>query len=168
MHQSQILPPGPHFIVILISMANFWSKDIFYKTNIENGPKKIPEKCLFDYNLHFLRKRQIFFCKNFWDFLKFRDLVAKSDIHTESYTIFLNIWHPCWPWIHHVHICRNGKFYRLELLVWAGDWDQQFGFYCWRSLKDHIFFFFHVTKLKPLFWIVVYTGHKRIQLQRLL
>ena len=37
MHQSRILPPGPYFIVKLISMANFWSKNIFRKINIEDG-----------------------------------------------------------------------------------------------------------------------------------
>ena len=46
MYQSQILPPGPHFMITLIYLANLRSKNIFYKTENTIG------MCSIDYKLH--------------------------------------------------------------------------------------------------------------------
>ena len=39
MRQSQILPPGPHFVIRLISMTHLRSKNIFCKPCVKNGQK---------------------------------------------------------------------------------------------------------------------------------
>ena len=46
-----------------------------------------------------IKKKNLQKIWDFWGFLKFSALVAKSDIGTQFYTIFLNIWRPSWPWI---------------------------------------------------------------------
>ena len=82
-YQSQILPPGPHFEITLIYVTNFRSKFFFYKTNIEDGKKVHWKKRYFNYNLHFLTTTTKKNLQKIWDFLgflKFRDLVAKSEI----------------------------------------------------------------------------------------
>ena len=64
-------------------MANFWSKNIFYKTNIEDGQKVHRKGAPLITICFFLTKKKKM--QNFWDFwgfLKFRDLVAKSEIGT--------------------------------------------------------------------------------------
>ena len=74
-----------YFIITLIHMAHFRPKNIFYKTNIEDG-QRVPWNCSFDFELHFL---QNFFLQNwcdFWGFLKFTCLVPKSE--TGMYTGF--------------------------------------------------------------------------------
>ena len=131
MCQSQILPPGSHFVGSLISTDNFWLKKYFLKNKHRGWTKSTPEKYSFDYSLHFLTKKNISFAKiwNFWGFLKFSSLVAKSKIGTyiilhyfpEYLTPMLTL---------DPQSYRNGKFRGwnslCELLVE--------GWYVWKSL----------------------------------
>ena len=64
--------------------------------------KKYTEKVLLWLQFAFFNKIKKENLQKFWDFwgfLKFSALVAKSEIGTQFYTIFLNIWRPSWPWI---------------------------------------------------------------------
>ena len=106
MYQAQILPPGPHFIITLNYMANFRSKNIFYKTNIEDGQKVPWKSASLISNCIFLQKKHIFFCKMFVIFGVFSNSAAWWQnlrlVHI-FFRIFLIFWHLCWPWVH-VHI----------------------------------------------------------------
>ena len=81
--------------------GKFWVKNIFSRMQISGMEKKYPEKCFFDIKLHFLRKKKFFlqnFC-DFWVFLKFRSMVAKSETGTWFFRIFRTFWHLYWPWV---------------------------------------------------------------------
>ena len=71
-----LLPPGPHFIITLNFMDNFRSKNIFYKTNIEDGQKVPWKSASLISNCIFLQKKHIFFCKMFVIFGVFSNSAA--------------------------------------------------------------------------------------------
>jgi hypothetical protein len=58
MYKSQILPPGPHFVIRLISMAHFRSKNIFCQPDIKDVQKVHWKSATIDYNLHL--KKNVF------------------------------------------------------------------------------------------------------------
>ena len=105
MHQFQILPPGPHFLVLLISRTNFWSKKYFlYKTNVEDGQKvhwksaPLITICIFSQN------QNIFFDQKLVLEISVTKKGGPGGKIWEWYIIllyinFLNIWHLCWPWV---------------------------------------------------------------------
>ena len=59
MHQFQILPLGPNFLVMLILGPIFGQKNIFCKTNVEDGQKAhwksapLITICIFSQNQNF-------------------------------------------------------------------------------------------------------------------
>ena len=63
MYQSQILPPGSHFIITLIYMAHFRPQKIFSIKKYRGWTKSTVKRTQFDFELHFLRKKKV--CKIF-------------------------------------------------------------------------------------------------------
>ena len=104
MYQSQILPPGPHFIVTLISMANFWSKKNFLLNKNWEWTKSTLEKCSFDYNLHFLTKNKIFLCKHF----RFFEVFSNSGTWWQNLRLVHNS--TLFSWIFDTHVDPGSAF----------------------------------------------------------
>ena len=101
MDQSQILQPGPHFIITPTYMANFRSKIFFQQYKHQGWTKRTLKIISLISNCIFCEKKlYIFksFC-DFWGFFKFRSMVAKSETGTWFFRIFLIFWHLCWPWV---------------------------------------------------------------------
>ena len=68
MYQSQILPPGPHFVIRLISMAHF---NIFCKPNVKDGQRVHSTNIPLIKIYIFKRKKKKgfhYFFKDFWGF----------------------------------------------------------------------------------------------------
>ena len=104
MHQSQILPLGPHFAIRLISMAHFRSKNIFCKPNIKDA-QKLLWKVLLWLQFAFFKEKKIYFDK-FFRFLRFSQNQLPGGKIWDCYIIlhyFANIWHLCWPRVR-IHI----------------------------------------------------------------
>ena len=93
--------PCPHFIITLPFMVNFRSKIYFLECKYQGWKKSILKSVSLISNCIFFTKKKFFlqnFC-DFWVFLKFRSMVAKSETGTWFFRIFRTFWHLYWPWV---------------------------------------------------------------------
>ena len=82
-------------------MANFRSKIIFYKTNIEDGQKVPWKSAPLILNCICYEKKKYFFANFLW-FLRFSQIQLPGGKIRDWYKfvrIFLILWHLCWPWV---------------------------------------------------------------------
>ena len=101
MDQSQILQPCTHFLITLPFMVNFRWKIYFLQRKHQGWKKSILKSVPLIFDCIFLPKKK-FFLQNFsdfWLFLKFRSMDAKSETGTRFFRIFWTIWHLYWPWV---------------------------------------------------------------------
>jgi hypothetical protein len=93
---------------------------------------------------------------DFWDFLKFSALVAKSEIGTQFYTIFLNIWRPSWPWIR-----LNIEMGNLEARTPCVDWPWTSSY--WTAKSSFVFLTSDQLGTQifgPWFFIILKNSHQ--------
>ena len=83
MYQSQILLPGPHFLIRLILWPILGQKHIFCKPNIKDV-QKVPWQCAPVWLQFAFFKEKKKFLLNFWGFLKLSCLVTKSENCTSA------------------------------------------------------------------------------------
>ena len=80
--------------------GKFWVKNIFSRMQLLRKEKSVLRSVPLISNCIFFEKKNSFFLQNFrdfWVFLKFRSIVAKSETCKWFFRIFRTFWHLYWP-----------------------------------------------------------------------